>query len=307
MPSVRNLTSPPYLFQPLQLFRRVWREYVLHDRVQGQVQLPWGVPITVNPRETIGRAIWAQGVYDLVVTELVWRLVDPGDLTVDVGANIGYVTAALGVRVGKTGRVHSFEPHPVLARQFRANLENWIQHSEFGEVVAHEFALSNQNSAATLEIPDDFSGNEGTARLASAPSTSGNRCFTVRTRRLEDFLDEPGEISLIKVDVEGHELEVFEGMGSLLAERRVRDILFEEHAPFPAETHKLLQLMGYTIFCFETHLGGLRTVIPSPGYTQIPGQPPNWLATKDSQRLFRRMKARGWRSFGVGRFLPKSL
>jgi len=307
MPSVRNFVRAPYLFQPLQILRRVWRAYSLRGRLEGQVRLPWGLQITINPRETIGRAIWTHGVYDLVVTELIWRLVDRGEVTVDVGANIGYVTGLLGMRVGKTGRVYSFEPHPAIARQLRSNLGNWIRHPGFGEVVVHEVALSNQNATAILEIPEDFSSNEGTARLKCAPSSSNGHSITVQTRRLEDLFDQPGEIGLLKVDVEGHELEVFEGMGGLLRERRVRDILFEEHAPFPAETHNLLRRMGYTVFCFESRLSGLRPFIPSPGYKQKPGQPPNSLATKNPERLFRRMKAKGWRSFGAGRFLPVPL
>src|SRR5262245_15426335 len=97
-----------YLFRPAQLFRpHVPRD---NDRFV-QARLPWNRTIRVSTRDNIGPAVLRLGVYDLVVTEALWRLTDPVDQVVDVGANIGLMTAAFAERAAT---VYSFEPHPAL-------------------------------------------------------------------------------------------------------------------------------------------------------------------------------------------------
>jgi FkbM family methyltransferase len=65
------------------------------------------------------------GVYDLPVTETLWRLTELGDLGVDAGANIGYTASVLAVRAGPAGLVVAFEPHPVLRAELAANIARW--------------------------------------------------------------------------------------------------------------------------------------------------------------------------------------
>ena len=120
--SLLRLATPPYLFQPLQVFRRLRLEYFWQARNEALVLLPWGLHIKINPHEAVGHEIAAQGVYEREVTETLWRLTDPGDLAIDVGANIGYTTSILGVRVGPKGRVHSFEPHPEVFQSLSENV-----------------------------------------------------------------------------------------------------------------------------------------------------------------------------------------
>ena len=59
----------------------------------------------IRPADDVGRAIWRLGVYDLPVTELIWRLLDPGDSAFDVGANLVYMTGVMAARVGAQGQV----------------------------------------------------------------------------------------------------------------------------------------------------------------------------------------------------------
>ena len=55
--------------------------------------------------------------FDLISCEAIWRLLDEGELALDVGANIGYMTSLMAARLGKNGRVIAFEPHPVLFQE----------------------------------------------------------------------------------------------------------------------------------------------------------------------------------------------
>ena len=109
---LRSLARPEYLFRPRQIWRRLRHPWGFHLPPRAEVTLPWGWPLCIRTHETIGRLIWTFGVFDLPVTEVLWRLTGPGDIAVDAGANIGCMTCVLATRVGPTGRVLSFEPFP---------------------------------------------------------------------------------------------------------------------------------------------------------------------------------------------------
>jgi FkbM family methyltransferase len=302
MASPRNLALPAYLFQPWQILRRLTRELSSPGSAEQCVRLPWGLQINVNPREAIGRAIWTQGLYDPALTELIWRLTARGDTTLDVGANIGYVASIMAVRAGRAGAVHCFEPHPSLAARLRENVQSWRKISALAPVIVRQVAAGSRTGNAQLEIPEDFLGNQGTARLSDEKSDSGAQRIHVEIARLDDVLRDLPEIGIMKVDVEGHELEVLEGLGSLLTQRLVRDIIFEEFRSYPAETHKLLQRSGYSVFNTEEHLDHPVLVPVGRPYKLNPMQPPNCLATREPERALRLMRRRIWRSFGFGRY-----
>ena len=84
------LNRPEYIFRPAQVYKRLSHFKAKQTNQFENVSLPWGVNITVRPDEVIGRSLWSMGIYDLSVTETLWRLIDSGETAVDVGANIGY-------------------------------------------------------------------------------------------------------------------------------------------------------------------------------------------------------------------------
>ncbi len=144
--------------------------------------------------------------------------VQKGDLVVDVGAHKGAYTYWLARAVGKEGSVFAFEPQPALAK----SLERLFAHD--GRVIVHHLALSSRNQDRALFIPG-WSSSPG-ATLEKRSGTEG-RHIDVPTTTLDSFFkgrDVP--ISLIKCDVEGHELEVFKGARSILETDRPM-LLFE--------------------------------------------------------------------------------
>jgi hypothetical protein len=94
--SLLRIAQPPYFFQPLQVLKRLRLEYFWRSRREALVRLPWGLPIKIDPHEAIGHNIASQGLYEIGVTETLWRLTEPGDLAIDAGANIGYTASILG-------------------------------------------------------------------------------------------------------------------------------------------------------------------------------------------------------------------
>ncbi|WP_407178834.1 FkbM family methyltransferase [Bradyrhizobium sp. STM 3562] len=134
------------------------------------------------------------------------RIVPEGAVTVDVGANCGLYTRKLS-RLSR--KVHAFEPSPKMAELLRRTAAS--------NVNVHEIALSDQVGDAELFIPQD--NNQPVYGLASLePRLVGSNQAVVATKvptaRLDAIVHE--DVAFVKVDVEGHELNVLNGAVELL-------------------------------------------------------------------------------------------
>ena len=99
---VWKMRKPEYLFQPSKLCAALFiRKEV--KQVPQNIRLPWGKSLEVKPGDAIGQSIIKLGVYELSVSEALWRLLDTGDTFVDAGANIGYMSSLMAARVGRRG------------------------------------------------------------------------------------------------------------------------------------------------------------------------------------------------------------
>jgi hypothetical protein len=165
------------------------------------------------------------GVYDLPVSESIWRLLDPGEQAIDAGANIGYMTSIMAAKAGSYGRVIAFEPHPHPFSILQGNVGRGQKFTS-GRVTVHRVALSNRS-----DIPIEVS-------------------------RLDHYVTNRNVIGLLKVDVEGHELQVFQGSETLLAGRGIRDIVFEEFRDYPTPVTAFLERFGYTVYQLDMTFWG---------------------------------------------------
>ena len=161
------------------------------------------------------------------------RFVRPGDVVLDIGANMGAHTVLLARLVGPRGRVVAFEPNtellPLLERTLAA-LPN---------VTLHACALSEESRESVLFVPADHT----MASLADWTSADpagrgraggGSRAHTVpcRERRMDEILGADGipVPGFIKCDVEGGERLAFEGGRNTLDRPDAPFVLFEARA-----------------------------------------------------------------------------
>src|SRR3954463_12297143 len=85
-----RLNKPELFFQPRRLLGRIFNSPLsAKEPTEVIARTSWGEELYVSPNDGIGRSILLYGVYDLVVTEVLWRLAEPDRFCVDVGANIG--------------------------------------------------------------------------------------------------------------------------------------------------------------------------------------------------------------------------
>ena len=293
-----GILKPEYVYQPRKLWARLfgrtpaapgWSEH----------RLPWGWPILARGDEVHGGMLRTLGVVDLPVTEVLWRLTDAGETAVDVGANIGCMFAALALRVRPNGAVWGFEPQPEIFRYLEKNVQEWRAGASGVAMQLRALALSDVAGVAKLSLPD--SGvNDG---LASIVDRSGGeaRVIDVQTATLDAFFPEPATIGVLKVDVEGHEARVLGGARALLETRRVRDILFEEHASYPSPVCRLLESAGYGVFRIQRRFRGPVLLAADSPVPRTAWEPTSFLATIEPARALARTRPRGWRVLRTNR------
>ena len=176
------------------------------------------------------------GTHEVQVTQALIRSLRAGDHVWDVGANIGYLTLLAARIVGPDGRVVAVEPDPDCAAAIRANAAL----NDLGMVEVVEAAAADRSGVAELVVVRDRLWT----RLASVGDHhEGEARVEVRTLALDD-LDRPPP-ALVKIDVEGAELEVIAGMTRLL--RDARPIVVCEMHGRNAEFCAAMQAAGYRV------------------------------------------------------------
>jgi FkbM family methyltransferase len=167
---------------------------------------------------------------------LAGRLVRPGSRCLDIGANAGAYSYFMR-RAG--GLVEAFEPIPELAQDLRRRFGNGI--------AVHQVAASDANGTVEIHVPWlDGKPAYGYSSCEVGAKWENETAFTVETRTIDSFGFR--DVSLMKIDVEGHELAVLEGAARTIAESRPALIIEAEERHRPAAvatTAAFLRQFGY--------------------------------------------------------------
>jgi len=151
------------------------------------------------------------GIWEQEETEWMIKNIQPGWKCLDIGANNGYFTEVMARIVGKTGEVIAFEPLKHLNDNYQISTKlNNYDHA--GKITMYQYALSNKNYEATMLIPFENIGASTIIKL-DFYNNEPNDKYTVekvKAIRLDSIYDETPDF--IKIDVEGHEEKVFDGM-----------------------------------------------------------------------------------------------
>lgn len=163
----------------------------------------------------ISARLMLEGYWEYSVVSFMARHLHPGQVAIDVGANLGFFTVQMADLVGAAGRVEAIEPNPALARLAERNLIlNGV--SPWSRV--HGAAVTDQGGETRLlrfDAVDSKNGHllpPGVIRGASAQGSMVE--IEVPTITLDDLV--PGSADFVKVDVEGAEEAVWAGMQRLL-------------------------------------------------------------------------------------------
>lgn len=298
----RNLVKPEYVFRPTQIVRRCRYRFLSRKNEPLEVSTPWHTALQVNPNEAIGISLLKLGIYELAVSEALWRLTGVGSQCLDIGSNIGYMTGLLSARAGPNGRVQAFEPHPEVFKRLSANVAGWGKPRPgplTAPITLYPCALGAGDGCGELIEPGGFHLNEGIATLhAESPSGAPPmRKLQVRVRALDSLFSAGADFKVAKLDVEGGELGVLKGGDRLLSGHRIRDLVYEDSQTFPSGCARFLQDRGYRIFRLGRKLFG--PVLSAADHVDgrlrtAPWEPVSYIATTDVDRLLKLMRPSGW-------------
>jgi len=198
------------LGQRLTDLQFVAEELRRHDRSQAWV---YGHHMRLDPDDQImSPELSDRGTRETFETELMGRLVRPGDTVLDVGANIGYYTLQFARQVGPQGHVFAFEPDP----QNFALLKLNVRQNGYANVTLVPKAVAARSERRRLFRNRD---NRGDHRIYA--SGDDRESVDIETVALDEFFaGDSRPIDFVKMDIQGAECEALSGMQSLLARNR---------------------------------------------------------------------------------------
>jgi len=157
------------------------------------------------------------GTYESELQNALQSFIKPGDVVYDVGANIGYVSVMCAKCTGPEGRVFAFEPLPANQQRFLRSLE--LNHLE-NRVMLVDKAVGKKSGNTTFWV--HASTSMGRLDSVKQEGLQFEEAISIELVSLDDFIWSHGEPApdVIKLDIEGGEVDALPGMSRLLREYR---------------------------------------------------------------------------------------
>lgn len=187
--------------------------------------------------------------YEVSLTEMMKKILKPGDTFIDIGANIGNLTALGASLVGKDGEVHSFEPIPLYFQKLR----ELTKKNPSYKISINNCALGEKTGVSKIDFakPPHIGGSTMVAGVFKSDNIAkdGMEIIEVPMMRVDQYFKDRGlkKISLIKIDVEGFEFPVLKGLKNYFETTPNRPVIICEITPsaYPALGESRLQLIEY--------------------------------------------------------------
>ncbi|HXW35094.1 MAG TPA: FkbM family methyltransferase [Acidimicrobiales bacterium] len=187
----------------------------------------WGSMLFVDTRDSVlAPCLLLHGVWETTVTGWLQSVLRPGQVFVDVGANIGYFSLLGSKLVGGDGRVVSVEAHPRLAELLRRN----VILNDLRNVVTWQRAAWSEESTLKFHLRANFASNSSVGSLGSSGLSDhydSEEIVEVQGTTLDELLRDVPRVDVIKVDVEGAEVRSFAGLQRTLESNPQITIMFE--------------------------------------------------------------------------------
>jgi FkbM family methyltransferase len=255
--NTRSIDGMPFVSQLLTLYyRQGWRGF---SRLWGilksmghnpclQASNKYGVRFYMNPNNYIDSHVLRSGYYESEVLEAILPFLDTGSVFWDIGANFG-LHAITAKFLKPQSKVICIEPSPLMLAQLYANCRLNALEIEMVNV-----ALSDSPRFQTLHLVE---GNPGMSTLKPWEKAQYNSkvtcwCDSGDNLVLTHLLPQP---RVIKIDVEGSELEVLIGLKNILMNSALKAVIFEENVQFLSqENNKIYEILvkaGFEIKCLN--------------------------------------------------------
>ncbi|WP_373547604.1 FkbM family methyltransferase [Chamaesiphon sp.] len=166
------------------------------------------------------------GYWEIWITQLLSRTIEPGWNCIDIGANCGYYTLLMADLVGSSGRVLAVEPNQKLAslvdRSVRVNgFKSYVE-------VSDKAASNHVGDAIQLCVPNGLLG-DSTIHYPDKSNlqNTSSQYFSIITTTIDELVDDWSHVNFIKIDAEGAEWLIWQGMQETLSKNLKLTIILE--------------------------------------------------------------------------------
>jgi FkbM family methyltransferase len=223
--------------------------------IQTIIDYDEGLKIHIDTNSFCEWYIFFYGAFRPQVSKLINKMLKPGGVAMDIGANIGMHSLVMANRVGPTGRVMIFEPDPHPMSRLRANLK--LNGLEFAET--YQAALSAKTEKRRFFLHDDAIGNYANASLYSENVGKDTASVEIDVLSLDDFIakNPPPRLDVIKLLAQGEEWNVLQGGKATIEKYRPKIFFLYEPSYWHRQGLKLMDAVkffgdyGYKTYAVE--------------------------------------------------------
>lgn len=207
----------------------------------------------------IDKHIFLYGVYEPFILDIISKYLQSGMTYIDIGANIGQHSMYAASIVGKHGKVYAYEPIPKVYEQLKSSSKA----NEYDNIIhAHNYALGEKESTELLNISKDIGGSS----LVNQNNDAEEKIQVV-IKKGDDQLLTLYSVDMIKIDVEGYELEVLLGIKDTLLKHHPVLLLEYSGQFYKNNTDKygikilmLLAECGYILYDIEDDMSVIKNI-----------------------------------------------
>lgn len=234
--------------QKVALARAAFKVVAFGRRLTGRgcqtVAVRGGLRWCLDLDEGIDLSIYLLGSFEPRIVSAYRRLVRPGMIVLDIGANIGAHTLPLGQLVGPEGHVYAFEPTNYAVAKLHKNLE--LNPGLLTRVTVTQALLTADPGSPIPDIPASWPLCD-TVGIDPILCSRDMQASGASAIRLDDFGERLSRVDFIKLDVDGNEVSVLRSGLKML--RRNRPIMVLELAPYAltaarASLEELMQIIA---------------------------------------------------------------
>lgn len=208
--------------------------------------------------ENILKQLAMDGIREKSATEIMKNFIQPGDVLLEAGANIGYYVLLEASLLKNKGKIYAIEPEPKNIELLKKN----VSLNKLDTLVeVHHMAFSDKSGVLPLYL-----SKEANLHSFIKPKQKNYQTVMVKMSTIDEFMKKRSDINFIRMDIEGYECKVIDGMKKFLKKKGPLKLFIELHPQLVAKNEmiRLLTILknsGFKLHTLISHDNTLRDAL----------------------------------------------